>query len=812
MRDLLAEASRQASLQALRLRRPASFALVASGFGAGVAQVLLFRELLVVCYGNEISIAAMLTGWLLYGALGSIIARRAAARSGDLRSSARRATKLAPLTAPAVIVSMLLLRSAPQWLARIAGTIIGLVGVNSVTGAHLRTLIWLQPGETLGLIHIAAVVAVAALPPAALAGAQFAANCHLLVRLRGGEADAVGSAYSFDASGHLLGGVVLGWVVLQWLDPFYTAAAAALVSFIAAAWLAVALPAPSRRHLTVAGLLVIAAQAALLLLARPFDGWSLTHFRWRDQRLLASGNSVYGNVAMVRHGADGVAVYENGTPAGESPPPPTVQVFTQFAMLQQPQADYVLMIGGGAFGGLQEVLKHNPTRIDYLELDPLALELSRQWTVGDDAAALRDPRVNCLTQDGRLWVKRIASESLRAYDVILVSTSEPASAQLNRYYTADFFREARAILRPGGVFTYQLPASEFYMGPQLLKLNACIWRTLSSVFPHEVLLTGDTLCAVASVDRPFLIADPTMMQARLTQMPVDVPIFQAQMMDLLDSYNVQFLRSQLDKAPHTPLNTDMHPVGYFYDQAVWVAKYHPSTLKLFDRLERLSSRPLMRVVLIIAGIVLALGLLRPVRATFTPLAVLASGFLGMVLELVLLSAFQSQYGAVYGQIGVIIGAFMVGLALGGLAAGRYLRGLRRPSSAAWMLAAIQVAIGGVAWVLPPILSALWGHAAQPAMSLLAARVVFPVLTMVVGLGVGAEFPLASWTAAWGKWSLSRAATALYALDLVGAAAGAMIAGTALLPVLGIPATCHLAAVISVSVAALLALRAAKFPN
>ena len=47
--------------------------LLLMGFTATTAQVLLMRELLVVFYGNEISLGLFLASWLLWTALGSFL-------------------------------------------------------------------------------------------------------------------------------------------------------------------------------------------------------------------------------------------------------------------------------------------------------------------------------------------------------------------------------------------------------------------------------------------------------------------------------------------------------------------------------------------------------------------------------------------------------------------------------------------------------------------------------------------------------------------------------------------------------------------
>jgi hypothetical protein len=68
-----------ASRASLKLRA----VLVLIGFTATVAQIVLLRELMVVSYGNEISLGVMLASWLLWTALGSSVLGRLSARASD---------------------------------------------------------------------------------------------------------------------------------------------------------------------------------------------------------------------------------------------------------------------------------------------------------------------------------------------------------------------------------------------------------------------------------------------------------------------------------------------------------------------------------------------------------------------------------------------------------------------------------------------------------------------------------------------------------------------------------------------------------
>ena len=55
------------------------------GFTSVIAQIVLMRELIVVFYGNEISLGIMLAGWLLWTAIGSSVLGQVSARWRDSR-------------------------------------------------------------------------------------------------------------------------------------------------------------------------------------------------------------------------------------------------------------------------------------------------------------------------------------------------------------------------------------------------------------------------------------------------------------------------------------------------------------------------------------------------------------------------------------------------------------------------------------------------------------------------------------------------------------------------------------------------------
>ena len=156
------------------------------------------------------------------------------------------------------------------------------------------------------------------------------------------------------------------------------------------------------------------------------------------------------------------------------------------------------------------------------------------------------------------------------------------------------------------------------------------------------------------------------------------------------------------------------------------------------------------------------------------------------MELILIFLYQSAYGFVYDRMGLVIAMFMLGLAAGAWAAGP-----RRESEAAatWrklalleaLFAAFALAVGALAAVGMGAGGEYWSG-----LEIL-------LLALVAGTGalVGAQFALAARALVFAGRRPAAAAATANAADLLGAAAGSLLAGLLFLPLLGPAVACML---------------------
>jgi spermidine synthase len=180
----------------------------------------------------------------------------------------------------------------------------------------------------------------------------------------------------------------------------------------------------------------------------------------------------------------------------------------------------------------------------------------------------------------------------------------------------------------------------------------------------------------------------------------------------------------------------------------------------------------------------------------------ATGFTLMALQIFLLLAFQSIYGYVYHQLAILIALCMAGIALGSWMA---MRGIRRGNtSPCRAVAATQFVLALSAPALMLLVSLL-ARISGMAATWLAAQCVFPALAALSGILGGYQFPMATQIYLAGG-SGRRKLGMLYAIDLLGGCAGALVLSGYLIPVFGFWRTAWLCAAVNLA-PALLAARA-----
>jgi spermidine synthase len=238
------------------------------------------------------------------------------------------------------------------------------------------------------------------------------------------------------------------------------------------------------------------------------------------------------------------------------------------------------------------------------------------------------------------------------------------------------------------------------------------------------------------------------------------------------------------------LNRDFNPVLYFYHLRHWMSQFK-------------TGFGVLQVSL------LALLCVYLVRLRGAAFVLFASGFAGTTLEIVLLLAFQVLCGSVYHQLGIIVTVFMAGLALGAALANRPIKSrtsdkknsvpLPCPTAfTAIHLGLLALAIAAYA-ILLALLLPLFNRLGGTAASLWFIKAAIALLTLILAVLLGMQFPLANRLEFDGTVA---GASRLYTADFVGAFLGALLASALLIPLIGVTGVCLLTVALNVAAGAM----------
>jgi spermidine synthase len=729
------------------------------------------RELIVVFNGNEISLGIMLAVWLLWTAIGSGVCSTLDLGRNHARLGLAALESSAGLSLPPTIWA---LRASKSLFQTVPGELVGPVPM------LLASLVCLS---------LFCMISGALFVVAARMAEQ---ECNLTARL------AASSAYGLEAAGSGLGGIAASLVLLRFLDAFQIAIVVALLNFCTAFVLLFRL---ERKHIwRLAAVAVLLAIPLFLWVAPPLNRSAQTRL-WNGSHLLGSRDSIYGNLAVTETGTIR-SLYDNGVLVANAPDESAAEEAVHYALLEHPAPRRILLIGGGVNGSLAQALKH-PTveRIDYVELDPALIGMAREFFPAQTASFNSDPRVRIHASDGRSYLRTVGE----TFDVILLNLPDPQTAQLNRFYTAEFFRSARAHLAPAGLLAFTLRSSEETISPELAEFLRCIQHTLEQTFPFVVAIPGETIHFFAATQPDVLTSDPRALISRLqarnlqTQYVREYFIPYRMMPDRMEQ-----IREQLHPLAATPINRDFAPIAYYFNIVLWSAQFKLGCSHWFQAAAHIPFSTVCGTAAMCLLLAIVFGVFVLSRAKRARIAAAgcaaATGFTLMAVQIFLLLAFQSIYGYVYHQLAILIGLCMAGMALGSWFG---IRRIGNPSSCRAM-ATTQFLLAASAPALMIVFSLLAKVSGTVALWI-AAQCVFPALAALCGVLGGYQFSLVAQVYLAIENDRSKLG-ALYAIDLLGGCVGALLLSAYLIPVFGFWKTAWLCAAINMA-PALLAARA-----
>lgn len=758
-----------------------------------VAQFLLVRELMVVSLGNELTVGLVFFAWLLWVGVGSA--------AGGLFVRKRR---LGSATVGTLLIALgALLPLSVAW-ARAQGPIFGYMHGELV------------PVDTVLLMALAALA-----PVCLIAGFLFPILCKNAETAP--SPGVAGRIYAWDTFGAVIGGLGFSLILVNIASPMACAsAAAAIAAAVGASWFA------HRKRLAIWLLIVVGIAAAPYWLPRA-ENVSRT-LAW-VRPVVESVESGYGNITVLKDGGQ-YSFFTSGRLAGTVPDPVSGEYMADVPLLAHPAPKTAFFAGVGPTT-IREALKHGLKKIVWAELDPKLIELRKKHTPAGLKSVYTDPRVKIVGIDPR----RYLATTRERFDVIVINAGSPDTIALNRYFTREAFNNYQLCLNYGGIFALTVPFTENYMnaaesallgsiilsyGEFRYKEYIPLYKTFEPQFiigPKPMLIfsnpdissitdNGEKNSSKLSQTTPGMAADhyrargirSEHFDAALAAYYFDLGRTEAALMQFSDN-PIEYLKEKnkigyaldrLVRRPGATINRDMEPIAVFHHMRFASSYYRNSrTSRLLDLAQASVKRKHFNCLLLLLGVVSLMILIwsrsRMSGRTAAFLTMAFIGSAGMIISLSLIVIFQSFYGVVYQYIGVLTASSLAGNALGAALANRLAVRTKNGVPTTPALPALLLVIAS--FFMCFAISVPHNYMI----------VTIPLAMAAAGACVGAVFPLA---VSYFKSGTDEAGAGgfLYFADLLGAGAGALLAGILMIPLFGIRGTIFFATFISLCAA------------
>jgi spermidine synthase len=663
----------------------------------------MIREFLHVFYGNELVVGVLLANWLFLTATGAILGRF----SPKLANPYRFITIALVLTGLLPIIMVFILYALKHQVF-IPGSLAGLFDI------FLSSLILLAPF-------------------CLLSGYAFTFFAHTISQQK--KKNQISRVYGFESLGALAGGACFSLILIHVFNVYQILAMILVLNILAATVIR------ERVFFRIQSLFLWIPALFVLVFSFifPVDRMA-AQFLYRNQQILETRDTPYGPLVVTQSG-DQVNIYENQTLLASSLNTIANEEDVHYAMIQHPDPRKVLLISGSITGMIDEVLKYPVERIDVVEMNPVITSIGESY-----AGIGQSEKVHVIHQDARHYI----DQSDARYDVVLMHMPPPSTAQINRYYTTEFFNDVSEILSPLGILGFGLPYSQNYPGTLTRNLLSQIYSTIEPIFEEVVFVPGEKIYFICGPAGQAGLNITERLETRSIDNDYVSPYY---LDDDLIRNRAKTLKDGLvaDLKP----NTDFHPRAFFWEIRRWLSYFKWDT----------------RILVWLMALAL-LGLM--IRMRHVTAGMFAAGFAGTGMEFLIIFMFQVIYGYMYFMIGIIITAVMAGIAAGALIPGGIFARVR---SQTFMVLLFWVALGSF---LTPVLFFALIHI--PGFPGWLGQIILIGWSLCFSFFIGRVFFQASHLQAGLEAHIS---ATIYSMDLFGAAFGAMLVSSLLLPLAGI---------------------------
>ena len=686
------------------------------GFFSTGGQVLLLRELVSSFNGDELFIGTALFGWLLTVALGAFWGGRTRLK---IRSSS-----LFIIGTVLFWADIIITRLSPMLLGKIPGEIF------PFTTAALLSIIFMAP---VGIIS----------------GWLFAAISR---ESRAETTRSIVTVYLYEGVGAFVGGLVISMFVGV---VFSTLAFSLLVGFVVLANIVYfMIPAPKKVH----SVLTVTLILILMIIAKNFSEPLERYFdalKYRSHTVEKAFDTPYSHQAILARDSSYTLLTDNTI---EAVYPDLMLTENQLvpALLYRPEAKKILLIGRSEFGSARLAGQ-------FPEIEITALDPRQTLTSVLDEILPHSDTISRIDQDPISFLSD--TDDNERFDIIVLNAGPPNNHKSNVFYTREFYERLKKRLTSDGLLF--IPTgydTDRYISDEKAAVLSIIYNTLSTSFNNIAFWPGDiTLFLAGDNLNPDISRDSIF--ARIENMSyTPAYINDYYLTDRLSEFKTDRLKAFVKT--NSLINSLRKPILPHY-QAIYNANISGSDSKIVKAvISRPFWLPILAVIIVSYFIFLVFTGENMRYSRFGLFLYFTAGVVSLSFELIIFYVYQSLAGSLYSELSLLVGVFMLGLALGTYYSQKYT--IKKPELVTLALLLLVCAAFLFTFEHVPSAYLLPYHVAC---LLLAA-------TATGGLFVAA-------TKRYYADNPERNRGAGYALELGGSALGALLTTTVLLPVLGL---------------------------
>ena len=499
---------------------------------------------------------------------------------------------------------------------------------------------------------------------------------------------------------------------------------------------------------------------------------------------------------------------------------------------QNPKAKKVLVIGEDSLSICRRLLDlPRIEEVTWLHPDPQYS--AALWEVLPSRFKPEGGRLQLPDKDAAQFLTQTTSR----YDIAILNLPDPTTLILNRFSTVEFQRHLKGVLAEEGIVCLRFSGGANYLGEELAYLGASFLTTLEAVYKNSALKPGDESWLMAS-DGDSLSQSAPILRDRFAALERADGVFPSE--NLLSLYLPDRVEFQLGRyneviervGSSALTNTDRMPRGLQYSLLLALRQTGVSWIEAATVFSRGGVWVFLSAIVLFAvlrgiyiqpsvkgrepkwpGVEASASLRGAVqkeaeafnpteldRSPGTPsrdfeevvpakgcqatsaldsgVLILSAGMAGISMNLFLLFQYQSRFGSLFLEVGLVTALFMLGAFIAGWGVRRFLAG--HGLEPFLFLPAIVVA--HLVFVL--VTASLPGQEG---------KALFHFLFVLSGAFTGVYFPLAAYRLSLEGKPPHTSGAILEFLDHAGGALGAFLAGLVLIPVLGSRATLGLVA-------------------